>query len=244
MTPTPDKLFRDRLEGLKTTPPTAAWDRIAAGIQPRRPRKRGFTIGIVVFLLLLCAGAFMVFNQRSVPAAPPPAQPTTEAPVPTMAQSDRSPLEADQTIISSPPASIEKTGVVKPIRQQPADLKYTQTLSNQSHVEEPLQETVANTTPVAINTPIPSSTVEFAINSISENQPGKKISYTAADVNAKFKRKPKTTPVDTATKTPSAIQRVLDVAYDLKYENTLLGDLRQMKDELFTSNGNGPARDK
>jgi hypothetical protein len=67
-----------------------------------------------------------------------------------------------------------------------------------------------------------------------------KIVYSVGDV-ARFKRKPKPTPVDTAR---SAFQRVIDVAYDIKNENTWLGDFRQLKDELLSRPGNGPARDK
>jgi hypothetical protein len=246
MTPAPDKLFRDRLEPLKTPPPPAAWDRIAAAVEPRKPRRRGLIISAFAFIVLLCAGAYLIIDPRTSPDQTPK-QVVPETQSPAMAQSPSPEIQPGANPVITPTAPVTSSS-----QRITYPRKETHSVSTAVSADA-FGNTSMETPPVSIDAPNDSlqSTIAHAetravavIDNPVGNQMNKKITYTADDVNARFKRKPKPTAIDTANKAPSALQRVLDVAYEFKYENTMLGDLRQMKDELFTSNGNGPARDK
>ena len=64
---------------------------------------------------------------------------------------------------------------------------------------------------------------------VSNNQ-GKKIHYTAADIQSRFLKK-KVTPT-TKQKEENRFDRIADIAASMDYTNPL-GELRQMKNELF-----------
>ena len=84
------------------------------------------------------------------------------------------------------------------------------------------------------------SKVEIATEiSMTDNASDSKrtnITYTAEEVNAKYLKKEPTTEATPEKKNTSGLQKVIDLALDLKNEGSVLGDIREKKNEWLSFN--------
>lgn len=62
------------------------------------------------------------------------------------------------------------------------------------------------------------------------------ITYTAEEVNAKYLKKESTAEATPEKKNTSGLQKVIDLALDLKNEGSVLGDIRDIKNEFLSIN--------
>lgn len=244
MNSSPDKLFRDRIESLESAPPAAAWNRVSVNLKNQRRRKsiiRWSSLGLLA--LFIVAGTIILSHTSPASSTPVPQKPERSN-LPMAAVTPSTPIEREPAATENPVSIVQapKKSIATQRKEKyfiaTDEIMTTGITAKETSVDPALTQTIAESaiplSDAEEKTPMADHSVDQA-EAISTT-----IVYTANDV-ARFKRKPKPTPIDTAR---STLQRVIDVAYEIKHENTWLGDFRQMKDELLSRPGNGPARDK
>jgi hypothetical protein len=221
MTSQPDKLFRDALENFQRPAPTAAWEKIDAGLN--KSSNKGLLLKIAAGLLLLCVAGFLLWTIRDSEKTLVTAE--TNEPAQNLQKNNSNtaitPSAGGDQKIESKNIPLKKKSSKKENSVLLAES--TESKNEIAHVAPPIVESSSSVQAVAV------------LNSTPE-QPSKKIVYTAEEVNAKYLRK-KTSPEATPeTKKASGIQKLMGLAYELKNTNNGLGDLRQKKDEILALN--------
>jgi hypothetical protein len=127
--------------------------------------------------------------------------------------SKQSSVSSAQSSVSSPQSSVSSG----------QSSTYTQTI-------EPVE--TKNEQPVAQA----EITNEFSPTNEALNSKGTSITYSAEEVNAKYLKKESPSEATPEKKNTSGLQKVIDLALDLKSEGTVLGELREKKNELLSFN--------
>ena len=79
-------------------------------------------------------------------------------------------------------------------------------------------------------------TNEISIADAASDIKRSNITYTAEEVNAKYLKKESTAEATPEKKNTSGLQKVIDLALDLKNEGSVLGDIREKKNEWLSFN--------
>ncbi len=79
-------------------------------------------------------------------------------------------------------------------------------------------------------------TNEISTTEVTSDSKRTSITYTAEQVNEKFLKKESTPQATPEKKNTSGLQKVIDLALDFKYEGSVLGDIREKKNELLSFN--------
>jgi hypothetical protein len=79
-------------------------------------------------------------------------------------------------------------------------------------------------------------TSEISISDASSDSKRTSITYSAEEVNAKYLKKESTTEATPEKKNASGLQKVIDLALDLKNEGSVLGEIREKKNEWLSLN--------
>lgn len=88
-----------------------------------------------------------------------------------------------------------------------------------------------------------SITNEISITDASSDSKRTSITYSAEEVKEKFLKKESTSEATTEKKNTSGLQKVIDLALDLKNEGSVLGDIREKKNEWLSINMPSNKRD-
>ena len=79
-------------------------------------------------------------------------------------------------------------------------------------------------------------TNEISTTKVASDSKRTNITYTAEEVNAKYLKKESTAQATPEKKNTSGLQKVIDLALDLKNEGSVLGDIREKKNEWLSFN--------
>ena len=79
-------------------------------------------------------------------------------------------------------------------------------------------------------------TTEISMTDNASDSKRTNITYTAEEVNAKYLKKESTAEATPEKKNTSGLQKVIDLALDLKNEGSVLGDIREKKNEWLSFN--------
>jgi hypothetical protein len=237
----PDNYFREEMEKMKMPPPPGAWDRIQPFIH-----KKTYTswwLAAASLIIVIATSVVMMTNRNGtnevIVENIPPSKFEIQQPVELPRAEKESIASAEKpdvapgsiqknTYESNPPAS-SKTEMrpiallepasssieILPIHVNPEESKPSVTPPDEQFIQVPESDkTIVN---------------------------GKKLKYSAAEVQARFMKKKE---IKTATPPPPGrFDRIADMASNINYTNAI-GELRQMKNELLAFPAKGPSRDK
>ena len=240
----PDKLFRDRLEHFKKTPPPQAWDKVNSGLHTRSAKNLWISIAAGLVILL---GASFLFWQSHEP--PKELASITVGKVEQPAQENQPGTSA--TSLISEPAPTLITPTTKRNNTQTGNINIAQSTTETAqlpaeHIEE---KSIAETTVAdGINSSLVSD--PMAVNEVqSSNSRSNKIIYSTNEVNSRFLKKDSIPMASSAPSTEKAeaetpIQKILDIASGLRSEDASLSDLREIKNEYLSIPIKTQAKDK
>ena len=228
----PDQLFREKLENLELTAPANAWSRIETGLDKKS--RKGFWLKIAAGLALLSVASFLIWNTTAVNERNFIAQKTVI---------DGSDVKPNEPI----PSAMDTEASRNDVALQNEKVKHPRVKFRIDKNSSATDNTVASIAPVEIQdanpTELVSQTTDVLVTEVkpeSFTQPVESsavyLVYTAEDVNEKYLRKQ---PIDEATsdeKKPSRIQMLMAVAHNVTTGDSGIGDLRQIKDEIFALN--------
>lgn len=223
MTQQPDNLFRDKLEHFQLKPSADAWNRIEASLA--KPSKKLLWLKIAAGLVLLSVASVILWNisaeqsQSNITAH----QENSKNHVPDIATNDKSinteHLLVEQSQIST---STEREKIKEAIATSIP--KYTKP---EKQPEEFLPDTeIVNAGLLLAQTD----------NTLDNTSTSVYLVLTADEVNQKYLRQQPEPEATQEEKKSSRMQMLMSVAYNLKNGEHALGDLRQMKDEIFALN--------
>ena len=247
MMPQPDKLFRDRLEHFKKTPPPQAWDKVNSGLHPRK--FKSLWISIAASVVILMGASFLFWQAHETPNALAPITANHEVPTaqenqPVTATTPLSSEPAPSPIITSDKRNINQPGNTDITKQ--TNETVTQPVA---HSEE--NSIVVKETSVEINSSPASE--PMAVNDVqSSNSRSNKIIYSTNEVNSRFLKKDSIPMASSSPSAPSTekaepetpIQKILDIASGLRSEDASLRDLREIKNEYLSIPIKTQAKDK
>jgi ABC-type nickel/cobalt efflux system permease component RcnA len=243
----PDKLFRDKLEGFHKPVPTAAWNKIEAGLQKKN--NKTIWLKVAAAVLLVAVAAFLVWTNQRTPAE----QLATDTIQNNKKENQGQDQKHDQT-------EAKEESIVQPEQMPPPiattiGKKASRTKSIQSPpvksveeepivIEEPVIEELVSFTPPANTTD--SSVVEttntmeetiiVASSTEEEQDQSRVLVLSVEEVNAKYLDKEALAKATSAQKKSSTFRKLLNKAYDLKYNQDPFGELRQKKNEILALN--------
>ena len=249
MTSQPDKYFRDHLQHYRKTPPENAWNRIEGNIQ----KKKSFTLRIrsIAAVLITAISACCIWYALQSPASQDITNtspnklnkqnpPTTEKPA--------NHTEESKIIIPVSPHSNNSvtehttSHSIKSVKDLPAPHQQSANQVTESQIKEIefiTPESITSTEAISEN--IEPSPISITIKEEIEKEnisSGKKIFYSATDIQNRFLKK-QSTIAEESNKSASGIEKILDIAGNIRYE-TAFGDIRQMKNEIFSIPAKGP----
>lgn len=243
----PDDLFRRRLKDHGLTPPPSAWSRVESTL-PGRRRNSWLRIAAAL-LLLFTAGALIVLvrdnrnpqtiaEEHALPKASPP-QLADTTPGAESTHPDRT-IPAEET-----PATAEAHTVTRD-----SGANKTTTTKNEAstnHTDQQVAETLRvapDDTATAEVTPEtnPSVSPVTATAAPVEDAPFKLV-LEVDEVRTKYLRKKSVAHATEEEAQPSGLKKLLDKANDISNQDHI-GDLRQMKNEIFALNFQGKKRDQ
>jgi len=245
MMPQPDKLFRDRLEHFKKSPPPQAWNRVNSGLYTRK--SKSLWISIAAGVVILIGASFLFWQSNETPqvlasiTVKPEVQPTQEnQPATSTISSTSEPTPSP--ITSSVKRNINHSGNAVAVNPTTETAQLVETHSQ----EKSIAETEINSSPVS---------EPIAANDMQSSSPrSNKIVYSSNEVNSRFLKKESapqeaipqesTPPAPFAEKAETPIQRILDIASGLRNEDASLSDLREIKNEYLSIPIKGQTKDK
>jgi ABC-type nickel/cobalt efflux system permease component RcnA len=243
----PDKLFRDKLEGFHKPAPTAAWNKIEAGLQKKT--NKTIWLRVAAAVLLVAVAAFLIWtNQR-----------TSTEQIATDTNQNKKEIQQpdhkhDQTNIQEEPVlqpeqrqSPIATAVTKKqpkqtntIQSSPVkDIEVETIVIDEPVVEELVSFTAADNTTDSSVVETTNTTEEMIIvaNSTEEEQDQSRVLVLSVEeVNAKYLDKEALAKATSAQKKSSTFRKLLNKAYDLKNNQDPFGELRQKKNEILALN--------
>ena len=247
MMPQPDKLFRDRLEHFKKSPPPQAWNRVNSGLYTRKSKSLWISIAAGIAILL---GASFLFWKAHEP--PKELASITIGKVVQPAQENQPEISA--TSLISEPAPTLITPTAKRNNTQTGNINIAQSTIETAHLpEEHTEEASIAGMAEAIEISSSPASEPMAVNDVqSSNSRSNKIIYSTNEVNSRFLKKDSAPMASSSPSAPSTekveaetpIQRILDIASGLKNEDASLSDLREIKNEYLSIPIKTQAKDK
>jgi hypothetical protein len=249
MTPQPDKLIREALEEFRRPAPASAWDRIETGLDQRKPHVIWWKIA--AGMLLLLAASFMLWpHHKDAPSVnlgqqnPVQKELKSNTPMATAAEVPivpETPMRKAEII----PDNKIKSHSIHNRSMSKDDVVDVEDVPNEIKEEESV---VTATVPIEImDDPEPEIEAAFVSvltnGSFADETPARHMKYTAKEVNARFMKKSVTPEATPEKKSTSGVKKVIDVAIGLKNNDSLISDLRQLKNEYLTINFPDKKRD-
>jgi hypothetical protein len=241
MTTSPDKLFREQLNDFRKPAPQLAWERIEANLKTKK--KGSFLWLKIAAVITIPVAIYIVWPQSD-----PPNIASSEETTPSVTQSKPS-TSTSQTKTESTTREIS----APELRQQDIALPQKNIFANKSAVKiEPTQD--ENKTLVVMSDDNPNDpSHDLSVSPVEENilqpqstaievapQKSNTLHYSTAEVNSRFKKKVTMAQATPEPKHPSILQTIGDIAYDIKNDDGLLGDLREKKNEIFSLDRHAP----
>lgn len=232
MSDQPDKLFREKLENHQRPAPPDAWGRIERGLAKKNNKL--LWLRIAASLLLFGVAAIAIVSILKDDHASTITQKDTEVKQ-TVPNVQNSPV---------PKASVESAEVAphESTKKQPEIAHSREVKKDSSPIaikEKESKEQIMESELVVIQeeqvnvTPLVSSPEEITS---TDNKKGFKLIIEADEVNQKYLKKESLANATSQEDNSSGIKKLLDKAQDLKNNQNPLGDLRQMKNEIFALN--------
>jgi len=253
MTTPPDKLFRDGLEHHRKAAPNSAWERIESGLDRKQNRSQWMKIAASLLLLLVAFVLFWHQNHSLTEVATVLNDSSAKNTIDNQLSTDKSyPSSKLNSIVersrnNHPEVVLEDSPVVERSRnEQGSGIRNNHpdvVLEDSTVVERSRNEQgngIRNNHPDVVLEDSP--VVEHSRNEqgngtdTGSESKGTSITYTAKEVNEKFLKKELTLEATPEKKNTSGLQKVIDLALDFKNEGTVLGDLREKKNELLSFN--------
>jgi hypothetical protein len=234
----PDKLFRDKLQSFQTPAPSGAWNRIEANLDKKNDKILWFRIA--ASLLLVAIAAYLLWPSNSI-NTPKPEVAITTKPQETVKPQQQKEEQITPVVPQENKIAKQRKKNVKRVEkneqqnqsqqiQKQAGGDYETNLSdnNITSVNNKDEERL----PEIISTPVETQTTVVA----STETQKLKIIFSAEEVDNKYLDKKALAEATSDDKKSSTLKKLLDKAYDLKYNQDPFGDLRQKKNEILALN--------
>jgi hypothetical protein len=254
----PDKLFRDSLEHYSKPAPASAWERIESGLDRKRNRSPWMKIAAGFLLVVATSVLLWQQNQRvSNDQAAKVAELSNEdelkqvdALAPGSLQSEVDSLKSLQlkSIVersrnNQTHVETENLPVVERSRNEPSGSSGHRAVGR-GQSEKPMEEVqimLVDVPDAKIKEELATIaqveiTNEMAANEIVSETNRTNITYSSEQVNAKFLKQVPAPDATPEKKNTSGLQKVIDRALDLRYEESVLADLREKKNEWLSLN--------
>lgn len=230
----PDKLFRDKLQSFQTPAPSGAWNRIESNLDKKNDKVLWFRIA--ASLLLVAIATFLLWptspstvsqpqlaakketEQQAAPQQQKEEQITRATPAKGNAIAEKSNGSTKYAVKKQSPAVEDKTA--------PVVLEEKVTLEDNALAS--YDEVVEEIVPVLTET-------QTQVIATAETQKVK-IVFSAEDIDNKYLDKKALAEATSDDKKSSTLKKLLDKAYDLKYNQDPFGELRQKKNEILALN--------
>lgn len=235
----PDKLFRDKLQSFQAPAPSGAWNRIEANLDKKNNKVLWFRIA--ASLLLVAIATFLLWPTNSTDTTVPQSQLADK----TKQQEVVQPPQKKETEIITP-APVPQNTIAKKDVAIRKRVETRQTVSTKENivVEQKKEEALIAEN---INSPVEKNeTADTSVNSTtaetqttvaaSTEEQKVKIIFSAEDIDNKYLDKKALAEATSDEKKSSTLKKLLDKAYDLKYNQDPFGDLRQKKNEILALN--------
>lgn len=242
MTPSPDKQFRESLEHYKKSPPQHAWGRIETGLH--KNKNRGIRYGAAAAVILLIGATFMLLRSNDNRFTNPPITRElyndTSIEIQTPASKPINDPIASVTIESASVPSTKSNKIKSSKKDTPDVIEETNSMIAVSNIISTETSTSGTVAPEIVST---TSQEPVSINDVaSSSTRSNKIVYSSGEVNSRFLKKETEDPVPVKEKASEAtpekpqtpIQKIIDIASNLKYEENALGELREKKNEILS----------
>lgn len=249
MTLPPDQLFRDRLGNFQKKAPATAWDRIETRLDRKQAHIPWLKMAAGLLLLLATsillwqpgrnprvASASPIYNRDIAPAGHLPVEQKPGDPPQGQigATLDHTVTHAKKAVTKHPkPETLtDKSSAPKPhsLGKEALPAPSQESLSGNLAAQTETQE--AASIPVA-----KAESANIQSDALTEAAPNRaSITYTAEQVEAKFLKKENPSDATPDRKNTSGLQKVVAVALDFKYEESLVGELRDIKNEWLSFN--------
>ena len=241
MTSPPDKIFREGLGQYQKKAPPSAWDRIENNLDHKKNQVPWMKIA--AGLVLVIATSILLWQQNQSAGS--------EQSTVSSEEREQLSVSSEQLTVTNRETSVvsreETVKVEASHRGESKQVGASAITSPQSKVYS-LKSTVSTAAePDEIMTvPAPIAQVETANESLGQEIGAEhnrtNITYTADEVNAKFLKKEGLPEATSEKKNTSGIQKVITVALNL-YEEPLVGELREKKNEWLSINTSPKKRD-
>lgn len=239
----PDELFRRKLEHLQTPPPARAWEKIERGM--RRKRITPWLAVAASLLLAVSASALIITQQMNSDRRDVAARnrPNTQTTPDTSSNKEVLPQPEQNT---KTPAVNRATPQVNPVPEAPATSESIPDETVAANNTPPVNDTmpdVDNETKIDASEAIEDSIPTMIAEASDDDRTSVKIVLEADAVQARYlKKKSRGDATDEVAKA-SGLRKLLDKAEQIHNEDPI-GDLRQMKNEIFALNFSGKKRDQ
>jgi hypothetical protein len=236
----PDKFFRDKLQSFQTPAPSGAWNRIEANLDKKNNHKV-LWFRIAASLLVVALAAYLLWPASTTTAPRELAdKKKTEETVKPEHKKEEQQIAPEVAVEESKIAKQNKKDVARTSKSRRQ--KSTQQIQKPVITEEQIDRTENNIAaadksnaeplPENISTPVETQTTVVA----SAETPKLKIIFSPEEVDNKYLDKKALAEATSDDKKPSTLKKLLDKAYDLKYNQDPFGDLRQRKNEILALN--------
>lgn len=245
MKQSPDDLFRRRLKDHRLTPPPPAWSRIESSL-PGNRRNLWIKIAATLLLLLTTAALVTLVRDNHIPQPVAEDHNYPKANPPRLADSTSDGNEAKNRS-AVPKEAPETTAEAPSTQERPVDQNETtkndlrpERIDNLLAVGAPTHDahvTIELTPDSSVSAaPLPTDVAEGEDTSF-------KLILEVDEVQAKYLRKKSVAHATGENTQPSGLKKLLDKANDISNQDHI-GDLRQIKNEIFALNFQGKKRDQ
>ena len=241
----PDKLFRDKLQSFQTPAPSGAWNRIEANLDKKNDKVLWFRIA--ASLLLVAIAAYLLWPTNATNNVTP----KSEIAEKTDKQKIATPDKKEEQVAA--PSPVEKNAIAK---KESSPQRHLATKRNRSVNKDVTESEIAEVEPfnhnhtslaqaentsVENNETVSTPTISIAAETqtavaTSTEKQKVKIIFSAQDIDNKYLDKKALAEATSDEKKSSTLKKLLDKAYDLKYNQDPFGDLRQKKNEILALN--------
>lgn len=260
MTSPPDKLFRQGLEDYQKPAPGSAWERIESGLDKKKHKSPWFKIAATLLLLMVASFVIWQLNEADTAVATELQEIGSrrqEAVNSRQSSVDSSQLNSIVERSRNNQLDVVKKNlpVVERSRNEPSRNSLqspvtshqlavsSQQSSASTYKSNTPDESQMAATPEADKTSIELTSLsqveitnEISTTKVASDSKRTNITYSAEEVNAKYLKKESTTQATPEKKNTSGLQKVIDLALDLKNEGSVLGDIREKKNEWLSFN--------
>ena len=241
MTFPPDKYLQGKFAQERKSPPPEVWNRIQAGLDQRKSKRLWLRYSAAAAVILLAASITMLQVYKPTTSNPLISSGKTNTEEITIEPTNT--IQATQTESQIATNNISnEVNVSVPVSSNNSHKKSQKNIQPVAETNEKLTSTqtkVVSTSAITLSQPDPlAEEVTLAEEPVvTIPQTGKKIYYSAAEVNARFLKKKDTVASPPPEKNETGIQKILDIAYDLKFSESTLGELRQYKNDILSIPG-------